>query len=276
VSTDQVAPKAEIGAGVYDIKAVAGDNSATATAAFGVDLGVRAALSKSTASVTIQDDGSVVATATSDVEGFAIGPLTIGQVRSTATKRIDKNGKITTTSDIEVNALAIGGIVIPMPLNGLDLAPGVALPISLTPALDALLAASKITIKTLTPQQDGNTITAPVLEIDGTIPSQELKLDLGTADGSYSLVLGQASATMLGAAPPTFSQPPAASAPSTVPRSEPPTVQPNLADSLRALSGPFGVGGSYFLVAILAVLVLLIGHLVRTIGVRGPWTSFDG
>jgi hypothetical protein len=314
VSADQVTPKAEIGAGVYDIKAAAADDSATATAAFGVDLGVRAALSKSTASVTVQDDGSVIATATSDLEGFAVGPLTIGQVRSTATKRIDKNGKITTTSDIKVNALAIGGIVIPLPLNGLNLAPGVTLPISLTPALEALLASSKITIKTLTPQQNGNTITAPAVEVDGTIPSQELKLTLGTADGSYSLVLGQASATMIGTAPPVFSQPPASGgvppavalppaaggvlpsdttplttspplptssssgpAPATsAPPSAPPTLQPKLADSLRALSGPFGVSGTYFVVAMLAVLAFLIGHLVRTIGVRGPWTSSGG
>jgi hypothetical protein len=211
VTADATTPHKKLAAAVYDIDAQHSDTSSSATAQVGVGLGVNVALVKSNASVSVQKDGSVIATATSDVEGLTLGPLSLGQVETTATRTLKPDGTITSKSDIHVDGLRIGGLQVPIPIDALNGVGTGALPVplSLGPVLDALLAPLGISIETMSAQQTGDTVTAPALILTGTIPLETLHLKLGTGDGTYRLALGESSARLVGsAAPPAYTPPP--------------------------------------------------------------------
>ena len=149
--------------------------------------------------------------------------------------------------------------------------------------------------------QDGDAVTAPVLVLKGTIPFDKLNIGAATADGTYRLALGEATVRLVGTAPPaspgdtTNATGPASTsdtgttsgatslvtagstpAPSLAPAVALPTPRRTLRTSLASWAAAFDVSDIYLMLVLAGAFVFAVGHLIRFLGVRAPWTSTGG
>jgi hypothetical protein len=202
VSASSTTPQQDVSTDGYAIKATLGNDSATGSA--GAGLGRDATLARgplvtSDASVKRQVDGSVTSTATSVVEGLTLGPVTIGRITSTATRTLSAAGVLSTSSNLSVTNVRVDGTPVqaPQPQQGSG-----SSPFSFGPAVDPVLKPLGISFQTLAAQKLGDTIVAPALVLTGSFPVDPAHKDAGT--GTYHLILGQATARLVGSAAPTF------------------------------------------------------------------------
>jgi hypothetical protein len=315
-------PSDHIGAGPYSLDASSTDSAANAAAVGGLQDGIsgNAALVTSKAGVAVQSDSTVVADATSDVQGLTIGPLTIGEVRSNATETASSDGTVTPSSDLVITGMQVGGLPVALSPAGLNVAgPGVPLPLNST--LEAILANSGLTATVVRPQTYPGEVTAPAVQLTGPVND----LGAGTGNGTFTLIIGGAEAAMQTGAgvpgiPPTSTSPSGAAAGSTSPSGGAPAptaggtpattpatgasaattaspaqspgsasipsiaVAPTASStrssgrSLTLIANPLGfdIRSLYLVFAAAAAVALAAAQLLRTLGVRGPWTSSSG
>jgi hypothetical protein len=224
VQADQATPHQDLSADGYAIQADVGDDAVTGSAAAGLGrdaTALRGVLVKSDATVQRLEDGSVVSTATSIVEVLTLGPVTIGKVTATATRTLTAAGKLVSTSDLSVTQVSVAGTAVAPPAQGQGDGDG-ASPFSLGPAADPLLKPLGIKLVTMAAQEIGDTVVAPTLMLTGSFPADPANPTV--ANGTYNLILGQATARLLGAANPAIGTNPGST---TTPAGTPPNTLPN-------------------------------------------------
>ena len=310
-------PTDQVGAGPYSLSTSSGDAGTQSTASGGLQDGLigNIALVTSTSSVKIQSDSSVLAQATSEIQGLKVGPLSIGDVLSTASETASADGTVTPATNLVITGVQVGGLPVSLSGAGLNL-PGPSVPLPVNPTLQSILASSGLTATVVKPQQFNGEVLAPAVELTGPVND----LGVGTGPGTFTLILGGAEAAMqVGAAPPattpTASSPAAASdlsgtgsgsgtsyatnpvSPSisaaTGVAAAGPTggslsagsrpAQPGSARSLSGrsvdlVSNPLGfdIRSLYLVFAAAALIAAVAAQLMRSLGVRGPWTSSSG
>lgn len=306
ITADSTKPDVSVGTGVYQLDASQHADKTSALASSGVGVGANVALVQSKADVTVKDNGNVVATAVSDVQGVTVGPLTLGQIKSTVTRTLSPTGQITTAASSEISGVRIGTIPISIDQSSINVL-GTSVPLPIGDVANTLLKVFKIKLTVLPSTTAGDTVTTGALQISGPLNTG----NLGTSEGDFAIVIGQASVTMIkGAAPsipvdpdsPTVDPgtssgpigtggtlPPIAGAPinsggivpakpSADPQMTPAVTNPvmSLAAQLAGLRDAFGISNLYLVVAFTAAAAFLTESLVRLLGVRGPWTSTRG
>jgi hypothetical protein len=315
VTANATKPQDSVGAGAYRISAFTNQNESQGTALTGLQISGagNTALVTSTSDIKVHGDGSVVATAVSDVQGLTLGPVNIGEIKSTATETLTADGTVTPASSITINAVRIGTLPITVSTNGLNIA-GNAVPLPIGGVINKLLKASGITVDTITAQKFKGRIVSPALRITGPLPTK----GIGTANGTYTVTLGSATAAITASVPSTGTTgpiggsgtlpgtgstggtgtvgstggtgslggtgavPPIAPGTGTVqPQTSPPAVAPPSNPNTGALKpaaylGTFDIRDLYLLLCIVGAGAFLMAQLVRLIGVRGPWTSTNG
>ncbi|GAA0616496.1 hypothetical protein GCM10009547_18200 [Sporichthya brevicatena] len=307
-------PEKELSADGYAIRARVGEDAATSSAAVGVGrdaTALRGVLVKSDASVSRLEDGSVVSTATSIVEGLTLGPVTIGRITSTATRTLTAAGKLVSDSDLSVTNVSVAGTAVTPPTG----TPGEGTsPFSLGPAVDPLLKPLGISFMTMAAQEVGDTVIAPALVITGSFPVDPANPSAGT--GTYNLILGQSTARLLGQAAPAYAPgtaqtpsggvtpgqlpstdgltPDLGVAPGALPGAVPGVVpggvpavplvpvgavgmsDADVAALLAGWEGAFDIGGLYVFLVVAGLSAFVVAQVVRLRGVRAPWTSSGG
>lgn len=307
VTANSTTPTASIGAGAYNISAATGQTYSTgkATAGLQIDAAGNTALLTGSSSIKVNDDGSVVATATSDLQGLTIGPVTLGEITSTATETLSNDGTITPSSSLSITSVRVGTLPITVSTKGLNVA-GTSVPLPVSTVLNKALAADDIKLSFVAAQNLKNLVVAPALDITGPLPTKEI----GTKNGTFDLTVGSATAsiTATAPAPPTSvgasgagsvgsggglgtspvgsgesgGVPPLPGPDSTSGQVNPPAVAPATGseDQQASLSGAsanlFDIRSLYLVLCVVGAVAVLLGQLVRLMGVRGPWTSTDG
>jgi hypothetical protein len=231
----------------------------------------------------------------------------MGEVKSTATMRLDPDGTVTPSTSIQINGLQIGGLPVGLTPQGLGAA-GSTVPLPLNSTLASILVSSHVTMAVVQPQQFPDKVLSPALQI--TAPVQVPDVGPGTltivvGEAAASLQAGQAAEAAAASAAPTTgtgeetpavggsvdtsgaalpapagalsSQPPGLASTPSAPRS---TGRPSSAAAPRVALGTaasaafdFDIRNVYLTVAAGALGGLLLGQLIRLLGVRGPWKT---
>jgi hypothetical protein len=299
-----ITPDQTVGQGPYAISASSQDASTSASANGGLSLGGvgQASWLASSTDITQEAKGEVISRATSDVQGLAIGPLSIGKVVSTARLTLGTDGTVTRSRHLEIDGVQIGGLSVSISSDGLNLA-GVPVPAPIGSTLGALLKAVGVTFELLPAQDFPDRVIAPAVRI--TVPvSGSL---VGASKGTLEMTVGAATAYLSAAGaggpsegdivPPT----PASLSPNSVSTGTPamagptPAFQPNANSGLAPVQstlgsarpatsvgdesspiGLFDIRSLYLLVAACALGAWIMGHLFRLLGVKRAWKSSVG
>jgi hypothetical protein len=186
---------AHTGAGPYSISAKSATTSSSADATGGLESGLTGDIAglASHVSIATHSDGSVTAAASTEVNGLAVGPLSIGSITSTASETLSASGVITPSSSTKITALSVGGIAVTVGDGGLA-AGGGNLPLPVGKLLAPLLSAANITTMITTTKTTKGRVVAPAVLL--TVP---VRSGIGTAAGTMSLTIGGATASMSGA-----------------------------------------------------------------------------
>jgi hypothetical protein len=196
VSSDvNSAPDVAVGSGPYQLTAKSAPQSSKATASGGLQTGIlgNLALVQATASVSVQGS-SVISTATTDMQGLTVGPLTLGEVKSTATMTEDASGNVKSSSSLEISAVKIAGLPVSITPSGLQL-PGPTVPLPINATLNKLMGSAKITSTVVTAQSFPDRVIAPAMTV--TMPFSTPRLpQLGQFNGTVSLTFGAATASL--------------------------------------------------------------------------------
>jgi hypothetical protein len=301
-----VNPTQSVGQGPYTLSASSEDSSTSASATGGLSLGGSGQTFglASNADITQAPNGDVVAEATTDVQGLAIGPLTIGNLVSTARITLGTDGTVTRFREVHMGGVQIGGVAVSISTSGLNVA-GNVVPAPVGPALATLLKGAGITFSLLPAQDFPNRVIAPAVEL--TVPVSG-KI-VGATSGTMVVTVGGATAFMTAAVPPgtavgdvvpTFTPTGSVTLPSGAGSSVlAPASSPAGSSSVGSSAAPpqsalgsarpaSSVGGVavplglwdirvlYLLVVACAVGAWLMGHVFRLLGVRRPWKSSVG
>ena len=159
-----VAPKAESGSGPYAIKAESTDTTSESSASVGLDSNGQASLglAKSHA-LTVSAPEGVSADATTQVTGFAAGPLRIGEVLSSAKAVFSPDGTVQRTADTRITGAMVGDTPVAFTSKGLVVGSS-PVPADPKPIEDAL-AQARIGVEFM-PRQDTDTgVVAPALRV---------------------------------------------------------------------------------------------------------------
>ena len=324
-------PQQSIGSGPYELTATSETDSSEATAVggFQIEAAGNVALVKSNATISASADGTSV-TATSDVQGLSIGPLDIGEISSSATETLEPDGTVTPSSSMTITGIEIGGLPIGVLVpNGLEGA-GETIPLPINSILAKILSVAGISATVETAQTFSGTVDSPALQITMpvTVPSigpGTVTLTFGSTSASMvgsasasdglgslgggtspsSISTGSASSqtaspsstttSSLPVAPSTagsevagagLSPPSASSAGNPVGSSQvaSPTsgssvsIRPVVASSPQytGVFGVFGIKTLYLVVTLGALASLVISQLIRILGIRRPWTYNGG
>jgi hypothetical protein len=300
-------PSQAIGAGAYRIVASTNAAESKGLAVTGLQLSGagNTALVASSSDVKVHGDGSVTSTATSDIQGLTLGPVTIGEITSTATESLSPDGIVTPSTSISVTGLRIGTLAVSLDTKGLNIA-GNSVPVPVDGLINSLLKSQHITVSTLKAQSGPGLIVSPAVQITGPLPTKKL----GTAKGTFTLLLGMSTASMVATGPSAATTgdvgssgstgslgtggtpgslgsgggpsdiPPLGGSSSLEPTTQPPSVAPGQGQpsalAPAAYLGTFDIRNLYLLLCIVGAGAFLVAQLVRLIGVRGPWTSTGG
>jgi hypothetical protein len=192
------APDVSVGSGPYQLTAKSAQQSSHASASGGLQTGIlgNVALVSSSASVSTQGS-TVVSTATTDMQGLTVGPLTLGEVKSTATITEDASGNVTPSTSLEISSVKIAGLQVSITPTGLQL-PGPTVPLPINATLNKLLAGAKITPTVVTAQSFPDRVIAPAMTV--TVPFTTPRLpQLGQFNGTVTMTFGAATASLSGA-----------------------------------------------------------------------------
>jgi hypothetical protein len=301
VGSNDLKRDAAAGAGPYRIEAHSASGTAQGSATAGIDTSAlgSASLMTSSASVGPTARGTVVATATSDVQGLTVALLNIGEVKTTATATLDAGGTITYSSSVEISALKVGGIGVSLDGNLLT-TPGPTVALPLNSVLSNLLAATGVTVTLVPAQQYPDRIVAPAVVVSIPVNAQ----GVGSGPGSVSLTFGATTATVSGTVPTVDEAPGETSTddgccaavvgtttgtgtptgdasigavPTPVASGAAPIVSGGVAAARpAAFVGLFDIRSLYLELVGCALAIVVLGQLLRLSGVRRRWTSSAG
>jgi len=147
----------------------------------------------------VNSDGSVTATATTQVTGLALGPLTLGSIVSTAAETLKPDGTITPSSSTKIIGASIAGLSVTIDKDEL-LIGGVGVGVPLSNLIQPLLGKSGDTLTFQDVKTTKGTVIAPDILL--TIPFKD---PLGK--GTYTLTIGGTSVSMQGSAAPPVAPP---------------------------------------------------------------------
>lgn len=305
---------AKFGAGPYALGASVTDTSADAKATLGgsVDDNSGAVRAVSTAGISVGEDGSVTARASSVVDGLKFnGLLSVGEVRSEVEVVRAPDGTLSRKASTEVGLIKVAGLTFAFRDNEF-ITPLGPLPVSLSVVTKLINNATQglFELEVVAARKTENGMASSSLRLVQTVPpppqcvsiplptpvvsgvsycgTTTVVYDLGRSIAStdYS-VIPEAPVAPEGVAPPSAvpEVPPGVSSgdlPLAVPPLEPgtaPTVGPELTPraedpyGLLAVSARFtNVANLYLAVAGFAVLFLLSSTCIRLLGVRNKWT----
>ena len=302
VASNDLKPDAAAGAGPYRIEAHSASGTAQGSATAGIDTSAlgSASLMTSTASVGPTAKGTVVATATSDVQGLTVALLNIGEIKTSATATLDSDGTVTYASSVEISALKVGGIGVSLDGNLLT-TPGPTVSLPLNSVLSGLLATTGVTVTLVPAQQYPDRIVAPAVVVSIPVNAQ----GVGSGPGSVSLTFGATTATVSGTVPSVDEAPGETSiddgccaaavgsttgsgtvagdgsigaVPSPVASGPVPVVSGGgvAAAKPAAFVGLFDMRSLYLELVGCALAIVVLGQLLRLSGVRRRWTSSAG
>jgi hypothetical protein len=182
-----------LGEGVYELAADSVEDRASASATGGLQTGVAGNIAtvRATADAGYRDDGTVVATGTTDLQSLTIGPLSLGRVTSTATATL-KDGAVQPTSSLHISALRIAGIDVAIDDKGLQLA-SVPVPLPIGSTLAGLLEAAGLDVRFMGAQTFDDAVIAPTLTI-----TTKVDTGIGVEPGTLTITIGGATATLTG------------------------------------------------------------------------------
>lgn len=165
------APKQEFGSGPYLIKAESDADSSAAAAAVGGDAGGQAAVFLSKVSALVESGAdAITASATSDTNAFAAGPLRIGRVFSTASTTFGGDGNLKRTAETLVEGVSVDGMGVVLTPEGVQLA-GSEGPETDLSSVNEALSSAQISVELL-PQREADTgVVAPAVQVTQKDPS---------------------------------------------------------------------------------------------------------
>jgi hypothetical protein len=215
VSSDGASrPEQSFGAGPYALAARSGPDNTTAMAIGGLrsDVSGNAALVRSDAAIT-KVAGQVISTATSDLQGLTVGPLSIGAIKSTAAMSLVGNA-VTPTSSVTITGMTIGSV--PVAFSGNDLnAFGQQTPVPLNSSLAEVLKSAGITVQVIPAVTEKDRIYAPAVQITAPFDVS------GQGRGTFTMTIGGGLAGLVGsaasAAPAAFASPESSSGAAAAP-----------------------------------------------------------
>jgi hypothetical protein len=219
-SNAQSDPDVSLGSGPYSLSANSSDTGGSASATAGLESAAgNTALLQSNASLT-SAPGAVVVTASSVLQGLAIGPLTIGEITATATETRGPDGTITPSSTIAITGLEVGDIPITLSPDQL-MAATAAVPLPVNATLASLLKSSGIAVSVEPAETFPTRVISPAIVI-----TTKVNTEIGTAPGTLTLTTASATASLIQTTPsvPGSATAPAASAPSSPSIALPPTA----------------------------------------------------
>jgi hypothetical protein len=188
------APEQKLGSGPVRLEASSTPGASQSSARTGLQAGESAHVGLVTSSAQIGPTGStVVATATSRIEGFAVGPLTIGAITSVATETLDPSGKLTPSTELRVEGMKVGNVSVGLSPQGFSSGDSTT-PVPLNPSLETALKASGITVRVVAAQTYPNRVVAPALEV--SVPFDSGPIPGGQYKGTMTITLGFATAAM--------------------------------------------------------------------------------
>ena len=159
------APEQKLGSGPFELDATSTPGASKSSARTGLQAGDSAHAGLATSSAQIGPaGGTVVARATSRLEGLTAGPLTIGAVTSVATETLDPSGKLTPSTELRVDGLKVGDVSFALSPQGFS-GGGSTTPVPLNPSLETALKPSGITVRVVAAQTFPNRVVAPALEV---------------------------------------------------------------------------------------------------------------
>jgi hypothetical protein len=188
------APEQKLGSGPVQLEASSTPGASKSSARTGLQAGesAHAGLATSTAEIG-PAGGTVVAKATSRIEGVTVGPLTIGAITSVASETLDPSGKLTPATELRVEGVKVGDVSVGLSPQGFS-SGGSTTPVPLNPSLDAALKPSGITVRVVAAQTYPNRVVAPALEVSMPFDSGQFQYK-----GTITLTLGSAMAAMTAA-----------------------------------------------------------------------------
>jgi hypothetical protein len=309
VTADSLHPDQALGSGPYALTAHSKGPSADSTATGGAQSSAsgNVSLLLATASLDATPKGITV-TATSDAEALSVGPLMIGRVHSTATMHLEPgHATATPTTNTDITGVQVAGLAVSLTSDGLNVA-GTPVPSPIGSPLSAVLSHAGIKAAVLPRVASAYRVVAPALQITVSVNGSAL----GAKQGTTTIVLGGATASLTGAAPrahpvhpdaivagaasgtggtggasgalgpgtggseaPPTSQSPATASPTPSSKGSSAGVNRPVA-SEGPLRGLFDIRSLYLVLSGCAVACWALGQLFRTLGVRETWTSTAG
>jgi hypothetical protein len=193
------APDQSMGSGPYEISASSRPESSTAraTGGFQSSLNGSAALVTSTASVSRTSGGNVVAEGVAEFHSLSIGPLVIGNVKSVATMTLDAFGTVTPSTALEIAGLRIGGVPVSVREDGVVAGPATH-ELGLNSFTSGLLKDSGVSVEVVSAQSFPDRVLAPTLKITFPYMTPVEVPKVGRVSGTGSLMIGLASASLVG------------------------------------------------------------------------------
>jgi hypothetical protein len=308
VATDATTnPTDSIGAGPYGLQSESANRSGHAQAYGGFAVSAVGNVSLATSEVRAGSvENGIVATASSDIQGLTIGPLTFGQILSRASRTLSSDGSNSPSSSLQISGMRIGGLPISLTKDQLNL-PGPSYPLQMDGAMSDALKSAGITITVVSARESKTSVVAPALVITApaaipgaTAAESRFTLTLGGAiasltgsggsaavdDNRDQSVVPNTAGTTAGDGPGDGIDPathavllsaaaePAdlVSAPSNITYN--PVVEPTSATQIRA--APMGFGWIYLVAAAGAIAIVVLGQLIQQAGVRRLWKSGVG
>lgn len=196
VSSDASKPESVFDAGLFALRATSDalKSTGSAKAGFLTPGASRAATLFADSIVTQAENGSVVSSATTTAQGLVIGPLTFGQILTNATMELSADGKITRSADVRMSGFKYNDQAAELSGSG----QGAAQSQQLNDQLAALLKGSGYMVRVTAPQDLGNIVVAPGVEITG--PAEVPGVTSGP--GTFTMRIGTASASVIGTGSP--------------------------------------------------------------------------
>jgi hypothetical protein len=191
------APEEKLGSGPVQLDASSTPGASKSSARTGLQAGESAHAGLASAAAQIGPTGStVVAHATSRIEGLTVGPLTIGAITSVATDTLDPSGKLTPSTELRVEGMKVGNVSVGLSPQGFSSGSSTT-PVPLNPSLETALRASGITVRVVAAQTYPNRVVAPALEV--SVPFDSGPIPGGQYKGTMTITLGFATAAMTAA-----------------------------------------------------------------------------
>jgi hypothetical protein len=292
-SSYPTAPNSSNSQGPYGISATSSPTSSMADAIVGVATGAPQVASVHARSESTQNaDGSLVADAMTDMEGFTFGQLLrIGSVTSHARLTVTAGQASRMTDSLQLGTMTVAGTLIGLTDKGIQVGSTTA-PSPSASAVSSLLKSAGIELTYLPASRTPTSVHSAAIQISYTtkLPSQGSvvsTITLGQSSATIEATVTPAVSITAGSLATTASRPPdvgslgstgTSELPSTpAPSASAPAAAPVAAPALPGLVTPVGrvvtpkdpSGKSFYLALVLAGVAMVgISQLMRLLGVR--------